>query len=71
MSRKHIASLVLVLVGTVDGRGYDGQPKDAICDVRGQCQMHIQASCGDNDDRQTDYFNPVHVHRVITLSSPI
>ena len=35
MSRKHMACNVLVQVGTVDGRGYDGQQEDAICDVRG------------------------------------
>ena len=28
-----------MLVGKVDGRGYDGQQKDAICGIRGQCQM--------------------------------
>ena len=27
-----------MLVGKVDGRGYDDQQKDAICDVRGRCQ---------------------------------
>ena len=26
-----------LVVGTVDGRGYDGRQKDAICDVRGPC----------------------------------
>ena len=25
------------VVGIVDGRGYDGRQKDAICDVRGPC----------------------------------
>ena len=38
--QKHVASivLVLVLVGTVDGCGYNGQQKDAICDVCGLYQ---------------------------------
>ena len=35
MSRIHMACNVLVQVGMVDGRGYDGQQEDAICDVRG------------------------------------
>ena len=30
--------MLIVLVSTVDGCGYDGQQKDAIYDVRGQCQ---------------------------------
>ena len=35
MSRNHMACNVLVQVGMVDGRGYDGQQEDAICDIRG------------------------------------
>ena len=38
MSRKHMAWNVLVQVGTVDGRGYDVQQEDAICNVRGPWQ---------------------------------
>ena len=30
---------VLMLVGTINGRGYDGQQNDVICDVCGPCQM--------------------------------
>ena len=37
MSRKQWPA-ELVLMGTVNGCGYDGQQKDAICDVRGPCQ---------------------------------
>ena len=35
------------VVGMVDGCGYDGRQRDAICDVRGPCPndlKHIQAS---------------------------
>ena len=39
MGRKHMACNVLVQVGTVSGRGYDGQQEDAICDIRGPWQM--------------------------------
>ena len=40
MSRKHndYIAAVLVLMGKVDGRGYDGQQKDTICDVCEPCQ---------------------------------
>ena len=30
-------------VGIVDGRGYDGQQKDAICDVCGPCQRILSS----------------------------
>ena len=36
MSIKH--RWLAVLVGTVDGRGYNDQQKYAICDTRGPCQ---------------------------------
>ena len=39
MSKKHMACNVLVQVGMVDGRGYDGQQEDAICEVCGLWQM--------------------------------
>ena len=34
-----MACSVLVQVGTVDGRGYNGHQVDAICDACGPCQM--------------------------------
>ena len=36
MSRKHMACSGM---GTVNGCGYNGQPKDAICDTHGPCRM--------------------------------
>ena len=39
MSRKYIARSALVQVGMVNGRGYDGQQEDAICDICGTWQM--------------------------------
>ena len=31
--------MLIVVVGTDDRRGYNGQQIDAICDVRGPCEM--------------------------------
>ena len=35
LSRMYMACNVLVGVGMVIGRGYDGQQEDGVCDVRG------------------------------------
>ena len=49
-SRKHVACsasvvlMLIVLVGMIDGRGYDGQQKDAICDVCRPCQNNLKHS---------------------------